>query len=391
MADKLTILTPLHSFEPGGVERVALRLNACWQTKGVDARVIIGRDEGVGRAGLPDLRYDVFSQPGFSTASFETLWMIARLPGAIRRLKPDVLFCAGNTYAVVMVAMRLILGRRCPTIVAKISNDLAREDLGRLGGWFYRRWLRLQARCIDAFVGMAAPMRAEISEAMAIDPAAVCIIEDPALSNAELAALATDRQPVAKNEGRRFVAAGRLAPQKNFPLLLRAFAQGAARGDRLTIIGEGPERARLERLAQSLEIVDRVSMPGHRTSVAKDFAVADAFLLSSDYEGVPAVVIEALASGLQIVATDCSVSMNFLLDHGRFGQLVPTGQVEAFAAAIRQIGTRPVCTAAARAHAARFTVERAGDAYLAAFHNTAMQNGQGAEKPAEGCAVLPTR
>jgi glycosyltransferase involved in cell wall biosynthesis len=390
MDRQLTILTPLHSFAPGGVERVALRLNAAWQGQGIRAIVVIGRDEG-DKAGLARIDYQSFAQPGFSTAWCETLWMIARLPGAIRRLRPDILFCAGNTYAVVMVAMRLILGRRCPRIVAKVSNDLERNDLGVAGGWFYRLWLRVQGRFIDAFVGMAEPMRAEIADAMDIAPAKVAIVEDPALSVAELAHHAAGRRTQKTTAGRNFIAAGRLVPQKNFALLLRAFAQCAARQDRLTIIGEGPERARLDRLAKSLGIAEQVSMPGHRASVAADFAEADTFLLSSDYEGVPAVVIEALASGLPIVATDCSVSMNFLLDHGRFGLLVPTGDVQAFAKAMDRSGTHRFCVEAAAAHAARFTVERAAGKYLAVFHDGATQIGEGERKSAGRRAAFIVR
>lgn len=364
-ADPLTILTPLHSFEPGGVERVALRLNAIWQAQGIDAIVIMGRDTG-DRVSLPQVHYRSLSH-GRATAWCETLWMILRLPGVIRQARPDVLFCAGNTYAIVVVAMRLILGKACPPIIAKVSNDLDRTDLGPLPRWFYRRWLRIQGRFIDRFVGMAEPMRQEIAKNMAVCSAAIAIVPDPALSVRECQALEHPRLPANSARSQRFVAAGRLSPQKNFALLLRAFALGSDASQTLTIIGEGPERELLERLARSLGIADRVSLPGHRPWVAADFANADAFLLSSNYEGVPAVVIEALASGLPVVATDCSVSMDFLLGNGRFGRLVPRGDVAAFAAALATLDTRDFRPEAARAHVSLFTVEHAVGAYLTTF------------------------
>jgi hypothetical protein len=66
----------------------------------------------------------------------------------IRRHRPDVLFCAGNSYTVVAVTMRLVLGRRCPPILAKISNDLTRADLPAVARPFYRLWLRIQGRLL---------------------------------------------------------------------------------------------------------------------------------------------------------------------------------------------------------------------------------------------------
>ena len=153
----LRVMTFLHSFEPGGVERVALRLHSEWTRLGIDARLVLGRDTGVQRNDWPRLSYRTLAPRWLPTAGVETLWLIAALPGEIRRQRPDVLFCAGNTYAVVAVAMRLLLGRACPPIVAKVSNDLARIDRSRLERWAYRLWLRIQGRLVDRFVGMAPP------------------------------------------------------------------------------------------------------------------------------------------------------------------------------------------------------------------------------------------
>ena len=324
-----------------------------------------GGDTGAMGIGDPPARYIVFDQPAFSPAPFETLWMILRLPATIRKLRPDILFCAGNTYSIVILAMRALLGRRCPLIVAKVSNDLARHDMSLIGRRFYRRWLRLQTRVVDIFVGMAEPTRGEIADAMGVDPSAVRIVEDAALSRAELSVLARPR--VKQPRGNRYVAAGRLSPQKNFPLMLRAFARACGPDDTLTIIGTGPERRKLEGLVRTLGLAGRVWLPGHRPSVAASFAQADYFLLSSDYEGVPAVVIEALAAGLPIVATRCSVSMDYLLQSGRFGILTPIGDEAAFVEAMRSIPTHPYSAAAAQAQAAGFTVERSALAYLDVF------------------------
>lgn len=362
----MRIFVPLHSFEPGGVERVALRLCAAWVASGTSPRVVLGRAEGAMQADAPALAYDVLQKGRVSTAAFETLWMIARLPGRMLKARPDLLFCAGNSYAVVGVAMKLLIGRRCPPIVLKVSNDLARRDMPAAGRPFYRLWLRIQGRLIDHFTGLAEPMRAEIASAMRVSADRITIIDDPALSRADIARLADERDRTPRSApGRRFLAVGRLAPQKRFDLLLHAFAQIAGKEDRLAILGEGSGRVSLEALAASLKIADKVDLPGHVKATGPWLATGDCFVLSSDFEGVPAVLIEALASGIPIVATNCSVSIGPLLEHGALGAIVPVGVLEALAGAMRSIPR--ASPEDARAVADRFTIERGAGDYLALF------------------------
>ena len=368
----LRVLTFLHSFEPGGVERVALRLHGAWLASGVDSRLVMGRTSGAMRREWPGLEPDVLGNPAIPSAAWETLWMILHLPRAVRRIRPDVLFCAGNSYTVVAVAMRLLLGKACPPIAAKISNDLVRMDLPAPARALYRVWLRIQGRMLDCIVGMAPPMRAEIAELMRVPADRIAIIDDPSLEEADIARLAAARSAVAPSgPGRRFLAIGRLAAQKNFALLLEAFAQMTGPDDRLAIIGEGGQRRALEAEVRRLGLEGKVRMPGHVSPLDGELAAADALVLSSDYEGVPAVVAEALAAGLPIVATRCSVSMDDMLGGGRFGVLVPVGDAKALAGAMAGIAAMPFDAEAAREHARRFTVEIASRCYAALMEGLA--------------------
>ncbi len=361
-ARPLRVMVFLHSFEPGGVERVALRLCGAWAANpAIDVRLVMGRCTGAMRTEAPPgLPIHAIPEP-WPTARWETLWMMVVLARQIRQQQPDVLFAAGNSYSIVAVAMKLWFGRRCPPVVLKISNDLERRDLPAPLRWVYRRWLRVQGRMIDLFTGLAEPMRAEIVAALGVPAARVAIVDDPALTAANVAALAALGRARTAAAGRRYVAVGRLAAQKNFANLLQAFALAADPADSLAIIGEGGERGRLERQIAALGLAGRVSLPGHG-AVPPALAAADVFVLSSDYEALPAVVVEALASGLPVVATDCCVSMRALV--GPWGNIVPTGDPAAIAAAMR---SQPALTPAQRAAAAtamqRFTVERAAGAY----------------------------
>ena len=362
----LRVLTFLHSFEPGGVERIALRLVRRWRAEGIDAPLFLGRTDGVMAEDVgAELDYVTPRRRWPGIAHWETIWMIATLPRTIRALRPDMLFCAGNTYAVVAVLMKLVLGRDCPPVIAKISNNLDRADAGFLYRVFYRLWLWIQGLAIDQFVGMEKPMRAEIVQCVRVSPARVAIIPDPALSEAQILAL---REPVpAATEpraGRRFVTIARLAPQKNLSLMLRGFARGAAPDDTLTLFGDGPERPALEALAVNLGLAGRVDFRGYVANPAGLLAHYDTLLLSSDYEGVPAVILEGLAANIGIVATDCSRSMATLLQQGQLGTLVPVGDEAGFAAAIA--GARPGAQDARRTlhQARRFTIEHGADHYL---------------------------
>lgn len=363
------ILTYLHSFEPGGVERVALRLCAEWSRLGMDCPVAMGRIDGPQRATAPDLRYLVAPRPFFSTAHFETLWMMGWLLRVIRREKPDLIFCPGNSYTIVAVVMKLLLRSACPPIVAKISNDLERTDIPQPVRGLYRTWCRVQGCLIDHFVGLAEPMRREIAEAMRIAFAKVSIINDPALSAKELSLLhaAGVKARNTRPSGRRFLAAGRCVAQKNFALLIEAFDEGSGRGDILIIVGDGPERSNLEKQIVKRGLQQRVVLAGHQQDMRRWFARSDIFLLSSDYEGVPAVVIEALACGMPVIATECSVSIRSLLAHQREESIVPVRNRTKLAAAIRAASLCQSSVIEGPAVAAQFCVARSGPQYLVLF------------------------
>lgn len=324
---RLRVLTMLHSFDTGGVERIALRLVRRWRRDGVDAPLWVGRPDGRMAAEFADVTHLGPTRSHRLARVAETAWMIAHLPGVVRRVRPDVIFCAGNTYAVVVCALKLRLGRRCPPVVAKISNDLDRADLPLAVRWFYHRWVRAQGRLIDRVVVLAPALRHQAAERLGRAPGRVAIVCDPVLDDRP-----TLRDERPDGEGRRFVSVGRLAAQKNLGLLLRAFARGRRPDDRLTLIGDGPLAAPLKARAVALGVGEAVVFTGHRAISSAELRRHDVLLLSSDYEGLPAVLVEALAAGLAVVSTASSPAVVDLLDC--VGTLVPVADVDALAAAI---------------------------------------------------------
>ena len=358
----MRIAIPIHSFEPGGVERVALRLAEQWQTRGEDVTIVLGRDAGRCKIGAPSLNYRTLREP-VTTARWETIWMIWSLFRFLLKEKVDVLFCPGNTYTVVCLAMRVLLGERCPPVLVKISNDLRRDDLPGFQRPFYRRWLRIQGGWLDHFVALADPMASEVFRELGITESRVTVIADPALDDADLGC-SGNRSVAEGRAGCEFLSIGRLVPQKNQILLIDAFALHSWPDDRLTIVGEGPDRKALERHIARLGLAERVELAGHREDVGAFLERADVFVLSSNYEGVPAVIIEALAAGIPIAATNCCASMDWLLQNGRFGITARPGDPEALGLAMNLARHLEPPQDQMVKFASQFTIQRASRAYL---------------------------
>lgn len=136
------------------------------------------------------------------------------------------------------------------------------------------------------------------------------------------------------------VAAGRLSHQKNVPLLLKAFAAFSRKYPeyRLRIFGEGELREELTELAATLQIAEKVEMPGRSTALLEKMNSASMFVLSSDYEGMPNVLLEAMCMGMPVISTDCpSGGPKELIEDGVNGLLVPVGDVKALTAAMEKL------------------------------------------------------
>jgi glycosyltransferase involved in cell wall biosynthesis len=134
------------------------------------------------------------------------------------------------------------------------------------------------------------------------------------------------------------LAVGSLTPQKDFGVLLQAVARVVRkRPARCIILGEGQERGRLEALVRELGLEEQVSLPGFVENPYAYMARSSVYVLSSRWEGLPTVLVEALACGASIVATDCPSGPREILRNGEFGELVPVGQPEQLAAAIERV------------------------------------------------------
>jgi glycosyltransferase involved in cell wall biosynthesis len=131
---------------------------------------------------------------------------------------------------------------------------------------------------------------------------------------------------------------GRLHRIKDFGTLIEAFSLvRAQRKARLVILGEGPERPALQRLARKLGVAADVDLPGVVANPYPEMRCAKVLALTSRFDALPAVLVEALALGTPIVATDCPSGPAEILRGGRYGELVPVGDPAGVAAAIMRV------------------------------------------------------
>ena len=307
------------------------------------------------------------------------------LPGLLKYLaaaKPDVVIGVAPHINTLLVFARLLKGFRGPQVIASEQSALRASVTnwrGRLLLFFLRAAYRVPSKIVCCSEGI----RHELIEEIGVPAQKVETIHNAVVGPQALAALEAETQDpwLRASKDPLIVTTGRLHPQKDHRSLLLAFAKVLEqRAARLLILGEGEERSALEALVRDLGLDARVQLPGHVPDALARMKAADLFVLSSRYEGLPTVLIEALLCGLPIVSTDCRYGPREILEGGRYGTLVPVGDVDALAAAMLQSLRTKCDPEAQRLRAMAFTAEQAASRYEALFagcQNSTM-------RPAEG-------
>jgi glycosyltransferase involved in cell wall biosynthesis len=167
---------------------------------------------------------------------------------------------------------------------------------------------------------------------------------------------------------RTLLAAGRLVPEKGFDVLLDALAQLEDPFTRLIIVGSGPEETRLRRQVQRLGLAGRVDLPGAVVNIRPWLDQARALVLSSQFEGFGAVLLEALAAGRQVITTRCTHAIEELAIGGCLGKVVPLADAGAMAKAMQALlSESPPAPQRLADAVADYRIESGAPEYLRAF------------------------
>lgn len=326
---KIAIFAP--SMAGGGAERGALKLAEGLIRRGFDVDLVLAAAEGPRLEEIPS---------EVRLVDLRARRVVGSLPGLVRYLrreKPQGLASVLDHANIVALWARKLA--RYPGRVVVIEQNTLSE--AALNGKTRRdriipRLVRRFYPWADYVVGVSEGVVDDLSQFVTLSSDKLRVISNPIVASdiGELAradvehAWFDDGVPV-------FVAAGRLQPQKDFPTLLRAFAEvRSGRSARLVILGEGPDRAGLEALVEELELTTDVALPGAMKNPYAYMARSIAFVLSSRWEGLPTVLIEAMSCGAPVIATDCPSGPREILAGGRYGTLVPVGDVAALATAM---------------------------------------------------------
>ncbi|WP_118841562.1 glycosyltransferase [Salinibacter ruber] len=355
------------SLDGGGAERVMVTVANALIEQGHSVDLVLVRAKG---------DYDDLVHENVNVIDLQASRILVSLPKLIRYLqdqRPDAMLSTlfftnvVATWACRWVAdpPRLVL-REANTISAKSAeaSDPKFRLMPYLTRWFYP-WA-------DRVVTVSKAAGEDLVQTTGVTPEKVQTIYNPVVTDDlyEKAQEPLDH-PWFQDEAPPVVlGAGRLERQKDFKTLIRAFKLvREGRPARLVILGKGSQKKELRALAQSLGVGEDVLLPGFVDNPFKYMARVDAFVLSSRFEGLPGVLIQAMATGCPVVSTDCPSGPQEILEGGRYGPLVPIGNVEAMARGMQKILNNPTETGKLKRGADRFHRDRAIEKYFQVVMN----------------------
>jgi glycosyltransferase involved in cell wall biosynthesis len=330
MGKRIVIILP--DLRGGGAERVSLDLANAFSELGHSVEFVLMQAKG----DFLDEAQKVFDVQSLGITRARQLPFA--LAGYLRKSRPDALLAAMWPITPLAALGRALAKCRCRLML--IEHGVLSLQYGSYGGWH-----RVLLRTSMALGYRAADVVAGVSDGVAKDMAMLACMQTNqlrVLHNPIPARPAPSSQELMRAEemwgtgsATRILTVGSFKKVKNHPLLLRAFARLATDpGARLMMVGKGEDEAVLRGLAAELGIAQQVIFAGFHADPTPFYRTANLFVLSSDSEGFGNVIVEALASGLQVVATDCPAGPAEILANGQYGRLAPVGDVDALAAAM---------------------------------------------------------
>lgn len=332
----------LPSLSGGGAERVILVLSKEFVLMGLRVDLVLAHYSGEYLHHIP---------PGVNIIDLKVRRMFfaaSKLGEYLRSEKPDVFLSTIDMANIIALFACLMSRAKVPWIIRQASypSDYSWEKsfqesiVSFLLPFAYRRSSHI--------IAISSGMKDRIVSNLGITKTMVSVIFNPSFTQEieDKMNLPIMERLWGKSE-QVIISVGRLSSVKDFSSLIHAFnlVVKDKPGTRLLILGDGKERAMLEKLVQELGLEGCVSMPGFKDNPFAYIRQAKVFVLSSKSEGFPNVLVEAMACGCPIVSTDCPSGPREILNDGEFGYLVPVGNPRALATAIMDVldgNARPI-------------------------------------------------
>jgi len=331
MQKRLAIFLP--SLAGGGAEKSMLKLAYGLARRGYALDLVLARAEGPYLSAVPEQVRVV------DLKASRLLFSLPALVGYLRRERPDALLSTLDYANIVALWARRLAGVPQKVVVndqntISLTSQHSRQRRQRLIPRLIKRFYPWA----DQIVGNSQGVADDLSQITGLPRSQIQVTYNPIVTPElwEKAEAYPNHPWLEAGQPPVLLAVGRLTAQKDFPTLLRAFAQvRQMQLVRLIILGEGPERPALEALSGELNLEPDVRLLGFVENPYAYMANASLFILSSRWEGLPTVLVEALACGVPVIATDCPSGPREILAGGQYGSLVPVQDVPALAEAIR--------------------------------------------------------
>jgi glycosyltransferase involved in cell wall biosynthesis len=390
----------LANLNGGGVQKVTLALARCMAERGFAVELLTCDATGPLREEIPaavelvalDAGHPLLArlqpfvaEPSAAAALLRpvllprrgspTLPYLASLARRLKRAPPDALVSATPYLNLEAIWARSLARVRIRLLVTDhVAPSQKLTDSSRWRQRYLPQLIRRSYPAADAIGAVCDALADDVARATGLPRRRIVTLYNPVVSPeiAEKAREPLEHPWFAAGAPPVLLGAGRLGEQKDFATLVRAFARvRGRRAARLLILGAAKDAAKtaerqaeLRELAQQLGVAADVELPGFAANPFAYMARAAVFVLSSRFEGLGNVLIEAMACGCPVVSTDCPVGPAEILENGRFGPLAPVGGDAALADAIVRTLDAPPDAGVLRVRAAEFSVERAVDRYL---------------------------
>ncbi|NEZ54412.1 glycosyltransferase [Adonisia turfae] len=356
--NKLAIF--LSSLDGGGAERVMLNLAYGFAIKGIHVDLLLVKAEGPYLAQIPS---------NINLINFNKSKLFQSLPTLIRYIRkesPTALISALEDTNFIMLWACRLAGSRTQSVVtvhnqlsieAKHATQLKRKLTPTLVSYFYP-WA-------DKVVAVSKGVAADLMQ-IGVPKEKIDVIYNPILTDDLTTKLqeSVEHPWLKPGEPPVILAVGRLTEQKDYPSLLRAFARARQlQKIKLIILGEGEDRVALEALAHTLNIADDIDFPGFVSNPYAYMAKATALILTSAWEGFGNVLVEAMAAGTSVIATNCKSGPAEILAHGEYGSLVQVADIEGIASAITNVIHSPSESLKLKKRASDFSLKAALEKY----------------------------
>lgn len=343
----------------GGAERVALNLACGFVERGLKVDVVLNNAIGPFLTKVPsEVRV-------ISLKTSKSLPKLLALARYLKREQPTALFSLLDNVNVAGLA-KLIAGVSTQVVVG-VHNTYSKSFLQGIKGRLKPFLVQKTYPLADGIIAVSQGVADDLARMSGLSVKDIQVIYNPVVTPdlTEKAKEPVDHPWFSPGEPPVILGIGRLTDQKDFPTLIQAFAlMRQQRRVRLMILGEGEKRAKLEALIAELGLEDDIALPGFVENPFAYLSKAAVFALSSIMEGLPTVLIEAIAVGTPVVSTDCPSGPVEILEGGKYGKLVPVGDVSGLAEAIAYTLNYPTNPELLWHRSQSFCVDRAVEQYL---------------------------